>query len=86
MTPADRTAVVIAGEPDGTLPEIGAVYDVRHSRKGSFRARVEAVRGEWIDLTVVEGTARAIMSYNVAYEGDHVTVRDSHTYLTKVPS
>lgn len=77
---------VIAGKPDGSLPEVGRVYVVRHERKGTFAGRCESVSGEWLTLTVTEGTARAALSYNVKYEGDRVTVRDSHTHLAEVPT
>ena len=74
----------IAGEPAGSLPKVGVEYVVRHSRKGTFRARVVAVCGEWLDVVVTSGVARAVMQYNVAEEGDPVTIRDVHTHLAEV--
>lgn len=72
---------VIAGQPTGALPVIGGVYDVRHSRKGSFTMRVTDISGEWLSGVIVKGTAKAIMSYNTREAGESITVRDTHSYL-----
>lgn len=69
---------VVAG---GGTPEVGKEYEVRHSRKGTFRIRVTAIRGEWVDGEVIDGVAKAVMRYNVAEEGDHITIRDTQSYL-----
>jgi hypothetical protein len=72
---------VVAG---GGKPEVGKEYEVRHSRKGTFRIVVREIRGEWIDGTVVDGVAKAVMTYNVAHEGDSITIRDTMSYLIPV--
>jgi hypothetical protein len=73
-------AWVIAGEKKGVAPTIGKFYELRHSRKGTFKVQVNEVSGEWATCTIVEGVARAAMSYNVKYEGDELQVRDTLSY------
>ncbi len=65
-------------------PEVGKTYIVRDSRKGTFTMRVTSVDGEWATGIITKGIARAIMAYNIRYEGDTVTVRDVLCYLTLV--
>jgi len=60
-------------------PEIGKTYKVINSRKGTFFMRVTELSGDFISGIVVDGFARALMSYNVAYVGDPVSVRDIHS-------
>ncbi len=72
---------VVAG---GGKPEVGKEYEVRHSRKGTFRIRVKAIRGEWMDGEVTDGVAKAVMRYNVAEEGDPITIRDTLSYLIPI--
>lgn len=74
----------ISGEKDGAVPEVGATYAVRHSRKGEFVVRVTRVNGEWLTGVILRGVAKAVMRYNVAAEGDEVTVRDSLSYLVRL--
>ena len=71
---------VIAGERN-TLPKVGGIYEVRHSRKGTFDLQVTEVNDNWLTGVVVGGVAKAAMSYNVKYEGDKITIRDTMTYL-----
>lgn len=37
--------------------EVGKVYDVDHTRKGKFKARVDNAVGDWVSVTVTEGAA-----------------------------
>lgn len=74
----------IAGAPDGAVPIVGATYDVQHSRKGRFRIRATAVRGEWLDGVVVAGRARAMLPENACDVGDHCTIRDRLAVLSLV--
>ena len=67
-----------------TTPIIGKIYNVAHSRKGKFTMRVTAINGEWISGIVIDSTAKAIMSYNVKYSGDEITIRDCLCHLTEV--
>ena len=63
---------------------VGGEYEVRHSRKGTFRIKITALRGEWIDGIISDGTAGAMMSYNVRGEGEEITIRDCHSYFIPV--
>ena len=74
----------IAGKPDGTEPTVGVTYEIRHSRKGTFTMRADAVNGEWLTGTIIEGTAKALLDYNVREAGEDVTVRDTLSYLIEV--
>lgn len=73
--------IIVAG---GGQLEIGAEYEVRHSRKGTFAMRVDKVNGEWISGVIVSGVANALMSYNVKEAGEAITVRDTHSYFIPV--
>lgn len=64
--------------------EVGKVYDCHHSRKGTFRMRVDSIDGEWISGIVADGVAEAAMSYNFKHKGDKITVRDIHSYFIPV--
>lgn len=75
---------VIAGQPNA-VPVVGQTYDVRHSRKGAFKLLVTRVDGEWLTGQIVDGFAKAVMSYNVREEGEEITMRDSQVYLIPVP-
>jgi len=67
-------------------PIVGNTYLIKHSRKGTFHGRVIALRGEWLDVVIVEGRAGAMCSYNECEVGDDLTVRDTLCQLTSVPS
>ncbi len=71
---------VIAGQKGNEPPIVDKLYEVRHSRKGTFKVQVNEVSGEWATCTIVEGVALAVMSYNVKYEGEQLTVRDTLSY------
>ncbi len=47
-------------------------------------AKCTAVNDNWMDCTIVDGVARAMMKYNVREEGESVTVRDTLCYLIEV--
>jgi len=64
--------------------EVGKLYDVQHQRKGSFRMRVMARDGEWVDGQIVSGKARAMLSYNEREAGEAITVRESFCTFTEV--
>jgi len=67
-------------------PEINRIYNVNHSRKGKFTMRVDSVTVDWAHGQVVDGTAKAMMNYNVKEAGDPITVRLSHCQFTPIPS
>lgn len=83
---------VIAGKENGALPEVGRVYEVRSSRKGTFSGRVLEVRDDFADFEVTEGRARFISTENRISdnlregrgEAQVVTVRDSLVLLIEV--
>lgn len=67
----------VTGSEPGTPPEVGTVYNVRHSRKGSFRGRVKSVSGEFANVEILSGHAAALSPDNAKSEGEIVSVRDS---------
>lgn len=73
----DNKYVVAGG---GTI-EIGKIYEVRHSRKGTFTLEITKLNGEWITGKIVTGVAKAMMSYNVRDEGEEITIRGSMSYF-----
>jgi hypothetical protein len=72
---------VIAGEPTGTLPTVGGLYEVRHSRKGKFTGVCLGLDGCWMDVEIRSGTAKAILRENVRESGEIIRIRDVHSYL-----
>lgn len=46
---------VIARKPPGTVPEVGKVYEVRDSRKGTYTVEITAINGEWATGNVLMG-------------------------------
>ena len=65
---------------------IGTVYLVNSSRKGTFAGRLVSVDGEWATLVVVGGKAKAMLEYNERHRGEEVTVRRSFCVFTPQPS
>ena len=55
--------------------EIDNVYDILHSRKGRFHLKVSKINEKWIEGTIVEGVADAMMDYNIKREGDFIIIR-----------
>lgn len=67
--------------------ENGKTYNVHHSRKGKFVLCVSSQCEEWISGTIVSGTARAMMDYNIKEAGEEITIRKSFIYsATEVPA
>lgn len=60
---------------------VGKEYEVRNSRKGTFRMRITKPDGEWITGEITSGVARAVMYHNVRDVGEEVTIRDKHSYF-----
>lgn len=58
-------------------PRIGEFLEIEHSRKGKFIIQVSKVSEEWIDGVIVTGTAKAVMDYNVKFEGEEISCRRS---------
>jgi hypothetical protein len=72
---------VIAGEPKEAVPQIGQEYEVRDSRKGTFRAKVLEVDGIMAAVEVTDGAPRfASLGARLEYEG-RLTIRAGMVYL-----
>jgi hypothetical protein len=54
--------------------KVGKVYDVKHSRKGCFRAKVLSFNEDSAELEIVSGTAEFLRGGNLG-AGDTLTVR-----------
>lgn len=55
--------------------EVGKTYRVQHSRKGTFILLVTSKTDEWVTGTIMEGTAKAMLDYNVREAGEDITLR-----------
>jgi hypothetical protein len=64
--------------------EVGGKYVVRHTRKGRFSVRIDAISGEWIECTIIGGRAGAMLSYNERETGEKITLRDCHCSFTPI--
>jgi hypothetical protein len=63
-------------------PKVGQTYTVRHTRKGTFKAKVLRVDEEFAQLLITEGYAGAIINNNERYVGDKLDVRLSFCKFT----
>lgn len=59
--------------------QVGELYEISHTRKGRFTARVLEAdpASEWTTVGVVSGIANAMNPDNIAYPGDTVTIRNT---------
>lgn len=57
--------------------EINQIYNITHTRKGSFTVQVTSESDEWVTGTIIEGKANAIIDCNVKHQGDEITMRKS---------
>ena len=57
--------------------ENGKTYLISHQRKGAFTLFVESQCDEWVNGQIVDGTASAMMDYNVKQKGEKITCRKS---------
>lgn len=55
--------------------KIGETYRIQHERKGRFWGKIMSVDGEWCDVLVIDGVARAMQRENEAHVGEVVRVR-----------
>lgn len=63
--------------------EVGKTYTINHSRKGTFVAKVIShADPEWATVEIISGMARAMIAYNVATEGEQITIRVSMCTFT----
>lgn len=85
--PPKVDAPTIAGE-QGVTPStglnVGNEYDVVHCRKGSFRARILAIEGEWVDAVITAGQARNTVNPNVEV-GEQLRMRGTFCTFSPVP-
>jgi hypothetical protein len=56
--------------------EVGKTYRVSTARNGTFCLRVVSSDDTWTEGVITDGTASAMMSYNVRHEGEAVTLRN----------
>lgn len=80
MTKISLTEVMGMQEKEG-LQE-GKVYEVTHSRKGTFRLRLTGIGAEWLRGTVVAGMAHALLPENRVAVGEVVDMKRS--LVTKI--
>jgi len=82
----DKKGWVISGKPDGELPIIGAVYEIRDSRKGTFTGRIISISGNFADVEVIEGKIHWASTENKIFDSnpDVVSIRDSLVYLIEI--
>lgn len=59
------------------MQQVGKLYEIKHTRKGRFTARVVEADPEWTTVEVVSGIANAMNPDNIAYPGDMVTIRNT---------
>ena len=72
---ATLAAWCVVGQDNGVPPIVGEVYEVRSQRKGNFVARVEAIDGDFAEVRILVGTARALLVENIRGKGETVFVR-----------
>ena len=76
------------GKPANTLPEIGKIYKIQHSRKGDFVGKLTKLSGEWATFEILSGEIHWASMENKLIQklfGDEiVTVRDSLSYLVEI--
>jgi hypothetical protein len=66
---------------ENQILEIGKIYDVASQRKGHFTIQLKNQCETWAHGFIIKGTAKAILSYNVVYEGEEISLRKSLTYF-----
>ena len=75
----------IAREPDGSLPEVGKEYEIRHSRKGTFTGRVLGVHDGFAEVEITGGEPRHVSREAAQVDvGDCISIRDTLSYLIPV--
>jgi len=81
-TPEAKVRFQVGGEAalalDLSPPAVDDVFEISHSRKGTFSFRITGHDEEWVTGIVVDGVAQALGRDNVREEGEEVTVRRSH--------
>ncbi len=67
----------------GTKLQVGATYDVAHSRKGKFRFCVTSVNGDFVTGTIVKGKAKMVSVEDVE-RGETLTFRTCLAEFTMI--
>lgn len=65
-------------------PIVGKTYEVTHSRKGTFNLRVTGMDDEWVNGTIVAGSAEFFTEEN-REAGEVITLRRSLCIFRSVP-
>ena len=77
-------AWVIAGQPDGAVPIVEQVYEIRDRRKGTFVGKIVSVSDNFAEVERIEGKIKWASHQNQIFVGsypDVVSIRDSLCYL-----
>jgi len=77
---------VIARKPDGTVPTVGQVYEIRDSRKGTFTGRIIDDSGYWARVEVLAVKIHWASKENHIFNRnpDVVNIRASLVYLIEI--
>lgn len=65
-------------------PRVGEVLNIDCQRKGKFTIRLTSIDKEWLTGKIIQGEAKAMLSFNVKEEGEEVTLRRSLCYFYPV--
>lgn len=77
---------VIARQPNA-IPQVGKVYQIRDSRKGTFTGRILSVRGEWASVERLKGDIFWASKERNIFDGprpDTVDIRAGLVYLIEL--
>lgn len=80
---------VIARKPKDAVPEIGKVYEIRHSRKGTFVGKILSVSGNFATVERIEGKIKWASKENRLFNTPchkNLSIRDSLVYLIEIDS
>ena len=79
---------IIANEKDDAIPEIGKIYEIRHSRKGTFIGKIVSVSGSFAKVEILNGEIKWASKENRIFNPnpEFVDIKDSLSYLTSYKS
>ena len=64
--------------------EVGKEYKIYHTRKGHFFGKVIQIDGEWVDIMITKGTAKAMLIENEREAGEMIRARLSHCTFSAI--
>lgn len=70
---------------DKQVLELGEVYLVTSSRKGTFVGKLTSYDETWATFEITAGKAKAMLEYNEREKGEDVTVRREWCTFTAQP-